>query len=170
MSIVLNGSTGVVFPAGGTGNTAGAAVGTTDTQTLTNKTLTAPTVTGAAILTPTADTGQVGYGTGSGGSVTQLTSKSTNVTLSKPTGKVTMNTASLAASTSVSFTIANSFATASDIVIVTMDYSSVTNSGNYNLWATTGSSGIVITLRNISGGALAEAVAFNFAIIKGATA
>lgn len=44
MAIVLDGTSGVTFPAGGLGNTAGAAVGTTDTQTLTNKTLLNPTV------------------------------------------------------------------------------------------------------------------------------
>lgn len=46
MTITLNGTTGVTFPAGGTANTAGAGVGTSDTQTLTNKTLTSPTING----------------------------------------------------------------------------------------------------------------------------
>lgn len=44
MSLILNGTTGVTLPAGGTGNTAGAVVGTTDTQTLANKTLTDPVI------------------------------------------------------------------------------------------------------------------------------
>ena len=42
MTIVLNGTTGVTYPSGGVDNVAGSGVGTTDTQTLTNKTLTAP--------------------------------------------------------------------------------------------------------------------------------
>ena len=53
MPTTISGSTGVTFPAGGVGNTAGAAVGTTDTQTLTNKTLTSPTLT-----TPNIDSAQ----------------------------------------------------------------------------------------------------------------
>ena len=42
MTVVLNGTTGVTYPSGGVDNVAGSGVGTTDTQTLTNKTLTAP--------------------------------------------------------------------------------------------------------------------------------
>jgi hypothetical protein len=51
MTVVINGTSGVTFPAGGSGNTAGTVVGTTDTQTLTNKTLGAGLVAGASYLT-----------------------------------------------------------------------------------------------------------------------
>lgn len=39
MAITISGTSGITYPAGGTANTAGSGVGTTDTQTLTNKTL-----------------------------------------------------------------------------------------------------------------------------------
>ena len=55
MSLILDGSLGTTFPAGGVGNPASAVVGLTDTQTLTNKTLTSPVIsgtpTGVGVLT-----------------------------------------------------------------------------------------------------------------------
>jgi hypothetical protein len=51
MATTISGTSGVTYPAGGTDNTAGTGVGTTDTQTLTNKTLGSGLVAGASYLT-----------------------------------------------------------------------------------------------------------------------
>ena len=109
-----------------------------------------------------ADT-EIGYGTPAQGSVTQLTSKSTGVTLNKSAGQITMDAASLATVTNVTFTLTNSVLSAKDVLIL-----NVTNgtSGAYNCWVSSMAAGsATITLRNISAGALAEAVVLNFAII-----
>jgi len=80
MATTIDGSSGVTFPAGGTGNPAGTVVGTTDTQTLTNKTLTSPvisTISNTGTLTlPTSTDTIVGRAT---------TDTLTNKTLTSPT-------------------------------------------------------------------------------------
>lgn len=111
-------------------------------------------------------TGGIGYGVGAGGTVTQITSKATSVTLDKVTGQITMQAASLAAATSVSFTLANSAIAVTDVVVV-----NVKSGGTANAYQATISSiaagSCAITLRNITAGALAEAVVLQFAVIKG---
>ena len=108
---------------------------------------------------------QIGYTAAAQGTVTQATSKSTAVTLNKPAGTITMNNASLATATNATFTLNNSFISANDTVILTIAGGQATP-GSYNVFANGLASGSVsISLRNISGGSLSEAVVINFAII-----
>lgn len=106
---------------------------------------------------------EIGYAAAAQGEVTQATSKSTAVTLNKSAGQITMNAASLAATTNVTFTLTNSLLSAKDVLIL-----NVTNgtSAAYNCWVSSmGAGAATITLRNISASPLAEAVVINFAII-----
>lgn len=108
---------------------------------------------------------QIGYTAAAQGTVTQLTSKSTAVTLNKPAGRITMDAASLATATNATFTLNNSFISANDTVILTISGGQAT-AGSYNAFANSLGAGTVsITLRNISGGSLSEAIVVNFAII-----
>ena len=107
---------------------------------------------------------ELGYSAAAQGTVTQATSKSTAVTLNKSAGRITMNGAELAANTAVSFTMNNSLISANDTIIVNVSGGATT--GAYTTYIssmTTGSA--IVTLRNLTGGALSEAVIINFSVV-----
>lgn len=111
-------------------------------------------------------TGGIGYATGAGGTITQLTNKATGVTLSKACGQITMNAAALAASTTVSFTLTNTAIAATDTIDV--HRASGGTAAAYNVWCDSVAAGsCVVCVRNISAGSLSEAVVLNFSICKG---
>ena len=110
------------------------------------------------------NTDKAGYVAGEGGTVTQATSKSTGVTLSKKCGQITMNAAALAADTTVSFTLTNTEIVATDIIV--LNHVSGGTAGSYLLNAQAGSGSASINVRNITGGSLSEAIVIGFAIIK----
>lgn len=109
--------------------------------------------------------GQFGYTADAQGAVTQLTSKSTGVTLNKSCGQITLNDAALAATTNVTFTLTNSLISIRDVIVLNV-YGGTP--GSYNVWISglaTGSA--TITVRNITGGSLSEAIVINYAVIHG---
>jgi hypothetical protein len=108
---------------------------------------------------------ELGYTAAAQGTVTQLTDKSTAVTLNRSAGRITMNNASLATATNATFTFNNNLISANDTVILTISGGQAT-AGSYNVFANSLAAGSVsITLRNISGGSLSEAIVINFALI-----
>ena len=114
-------------------------------------------------------TGTLGYATGAGGAVTQVTNKATAVTINKPTGQITMHNAALASNASVAFTVNNTLVVATDNIII--NRSSGGTAGAYHVWVDSVAAGtFVVYVRNITGGSLSEAPILNFSIIKGVTA
>lgn len=110
----------------------------------------------------------IGYSTGMGGAVTQITSKSTGVTLNKPTGQITMNNAALASVTAVTFTLTNNLIAVTDSMIINLGSGAATPA-TYSVRAEVFVAGSCkITVRNDSGGSLSEALVLNFAIVNGA--
>lgn len=106
--------------------------------------------------------GGLGYGTGAGGTVTQATSRTTGVTLSKPTGAITLFTAAGSA-TPATFTVTNTLVAATDTINVSVKSGtnvyiatvSAVAAGSFNItfWTT--------------GGTASDAPVFNFALLKG---
>jgi len=112
----------------------------------------------------TSSGGLIGYGTGAGGAVTQLTSKATDVTLNTSSGRITMHNAALSAGASVSFVMFNTKIGVSDTILVNI-YESFSGA-NYSVRASVGNNYARITLTNQTGGSLSDAVQINFSIIK----
>lgn len=114
----------------------------------------------------TSRTGALGYGQGAGGTVTQLTNKSTAVTLNKPNGQIILSNSALAAGGVVVFQVNNSLVSPADIILLSLG--GVVYLGNYNIWSTFGSIGAFnICVKNISGSTLSEQPVINFTVIKG---
>ena len=111
---------------------------------------------------------KAGYTTGDGGTVTQLTSKSTGVTLNKKCGVIVMSAASLAANTYVSFVLTNSTIKATDILV--LNHAAGGTLGNYSFTAQCAAGTAIIGIRNVSAAALAQAVQIGFAVIPAVTA
>jgi hypothetical protein len=107
----------------------------------------------------------IGYGTGAGGAVTQLTSKSTGVTLNTACGQITMNNAALASATIVSFTLTNSSIADQDVLI--LNHHQTGTPGAYTLNAQCGNGSAIINVRNNTAGSLSEAIDITFVLIKG---
>jgi hypothetical protein len=114
------------------------------------------------------NTDKAGYITGEGGTVTQATSKATAVTLNKKCGRITMHNASLAAATTVTFTLTNSTIAATDLLV--LNHVSGGTAGAYLLNAQAAAGSASINVRNVTAGALAEAIVIGFAVIKAVTA
>lgn len=113
--------------------------------------------------------GGIGYGTGSGGTVTQLTSRTTGVTLNKPSGAITLFSTTTTAGTFASFTLTNSSIAATDSVIV--NFVSGATANRYSLCVTAVGAGTCqIQIHNIAAVGVAEAPVIRFNVIKGISA
>lgn len=109
--------------------------------------------------------GALGYGPGSGGTVTQLTSKSTTVTLNKPTGQIIMNNEALAAGASVEFILNNTSIITYSIVTV----NPVWINSNYKTEIVLNTTGaVIIRVTNMSGSSLSDSLVVRFLVVLGA--
>jgi hypothetical protein len=174
---------GGVTPAAGTFTTlnatgGGALTGTwTDLGSVTTVDINGGTIDGTTVGAAAAAsvrgttveaTTSIGYPTGTGGTVTQATNKSTAVTLDKISGQITMNAAQLNRNTGVSFTLNSSFIAATDVVIVNIASGATANSYTATIDAVAAGSCLIHLHNHTTGTDLSEAVVLNFVVIKGA--
>ena len=112
--------------------------------------------------------GGIGYATGTGGAITQLTSRTTGVTLGKTNGSITLFSTTATLGTFTSFTVTNSTVTATDTVIVNM------KSGSADSYIVTVSAvatgSFRVQIYNVVDVLVAEAPVLNFSVIKAVTA
>jgi len=109
--------------------------------------------------------GAIGYKAGSGGAVTQATSRTTGVTINKANGSITLVSAA-GSTTAASFTVTNSTVAATDTVIVNQK----TGSNLYDIMVTAVADGSFRITQRTTGGSSTEAPVFNFAVIKAVNA
>ncbi len=112
-------------------------------------------------ITSYGGTAGIGYSTGAGGAVTQTTSRTTGVTLNKPTGAITLVSAAGSA-TYASFTVTNSIVAATDTVVM----SQKSGTDKYEIFVTNVSAGSFQVTFRTTGGTTTEQPVFNFAVIK----
>jgi hypothetical protein len=120
------------------------------------------TATGTIVSTGTAG---VGYATGAGGAVTQITSRTTGVTLNKTTGAITLFSAA-GTTVAATFTVTNSTVAATDVIIVNQK----SGTDLYDLMVTAVAAGSFNLTFRTTGGTTTETPVFNFAVIKAVAA
>lgn len=116
-------------------------------------------------ITSSSATGGIGYATGAGGAVTQITSRTTGVTLNKVTGAITLVSAAGSA-TPASFTVTNSAVAATDTIIVNQK----SGTDLYEIFVTAVAAGSFRITSFTTGGTTTETPVFNFSVIKGVAA
>lgn len=119
-------------------------------------------VTSSGGIKSTSASAGVGYATGAGAAVTQITSRTTGVTINAPTGAITLVSAAGSA-TPASFTVTNSAVAATDTVVV----SQKSGTDLYEIFVTAVAAGSFKITSFTTGGTTTETPVFNFAILKG---
>jgi hypothetical protein len=109
-----------------------------------------------------------GYTTGAGGTVTQLTSRTTGVTLSKPCGSIVLFSAAATANVATSFVVTNTLVTATDNIVLTQGTAGALG-GLYNLLAIPAAGSFTVWIIPVNT-VVAETLTINFAILKTVTA
>ena len=119
----------------------------------------------------TSDEDVVGYGTGAGGTVTQATSITTGVTLSKPCGTITTVSSTLVAGADATFTVTNTLVAATDVIVANVKSYGGTADGIPVVNVTAVAAGSFdLNIRNTGAVTLDDTVVISFAVVKAVAA
>ena len=135
-----------------------------------NGTATGNVVAGAALVGNNSiksihATAGIGYATGAGGAVTQLTSRTTGVTTNTAAGAITLVSAA-GSTTPASFTVTNSAMAATDVVVL----SQKSGTDKLDLSVTAVGAGSFEITFNTKSATTTETPVINFAVIKAVAA
>lgn len=122
-------------------------------------------ITSTGVIKSSSPTAGIGYATGAGGVVTQITSRTTGVTLNTVSGAITLFSAAGSA-TPASFTVTNSAVAATDTIVVNQK----SGTDKYHILITAVAAGSFQITFFTTGGTTAEQPVFNFNVIKGVAA
>lgn len=116
--------------------------------------------------------GGIGYATGAGAAVTQITSRATGVTINAICGTIQTDTSSLAAEASAVFVVTNSAVAIGDVVILSQRSGAVALNTQLEISAVAaGSFSISVINNNVAAGtAETGAIIINFAVVKAVSA
>lgn len=149
------------------GNTKPIGVAYSDQDIIGADTLDATTVSADNISgTDIYATDELGYTAAAQGTVTQLTNKSTAVTLNKSAGQITTAASTIPANDVATFTLNNSLISAKDTMIINVG-SGATTAGQYTAYVTSLTSGAaIIAVRNLVGSTSpGDTLVLNFSVI-----
>lgn len=122
------------------------------------------------LLTSSSPSAGIGYAAGAGAAVTQLTNRTTGVTINAITGAITTNNASLAAGAEAAFTVTNSSVAIGDVVVLSAR-SGQTAATSIPFVTAVAAGSFQITLSNFNAAtADTGAMIINFAVIKAVSA
>lgn len=129
-------------------------------------------VTATGAITSSSASAGIGYATGAGSTVTQITNRATGVTINAICGTITTDNTSLAAEASAVFTVTNSAVAIGDVVVLAIRSGMVALNTRATVTAVAaGSFDITIVNGNVAAGtAETGAIVINFAVIKAVTA
>jgi hypothetical protein len=123
----------------------------------------------------TLSSGKMGYPTGTGGTVTQGTSRTTGVTLNKITGEIVLFAVGIAGHEADEFVLTNSTIEANDVIMLCVKNGGSLAAGTRKYYATSvntvGAGTCTISVGNIDNGAIpSESPTLQFVVLKGAVA